>query len=162
MSQENEELEPELQKLSPEVQAMLRQGRKAQKEAEQAKAEKSALELQMAIKDAGVPDHPARDVVFKEYAGSLDAESVKAHAEKFGIVASSAPVDNGPSDQEREAQRQILNAGGGAPASSGDVDLAVALRNAKNEKEVMAIVGQMAGQPGFRSHNGLIGVLSEI
>jgi hypothetical protein len=119
------------------------------------------MELQVAIERAGVPNHPARDVVFKDYDGPMDAENIKAYAEKFGIVAVPEPVSNAPTEQEINAQRQILNAGGGAPAQSGDIDLAVALRNAKSQREVMAIVEQVAGQAGFHNRDGLIGVMPE-
>jgi hypothetical protein len=161
MPQDEDVLEPEFQQLSPDVQAMLRQGRKAQRDMEAASAAIAQLQLQAAIKDAGVPEHPAREVVFKDYDGPLDADSVKAFATKFGIVAPEKPTAEEPNAQEREAQRQILSAGGGAPAASGDVDLAVALRNAKSQAEVLAIVKQVAGTPGFHSRDGLIGVMPE-
>lgn len=155
------ELEPEHQNLSPDVQALLRQGRKAQRDLEAATAAKLQMEKNMAIVGAGVPDHPARDVIFEKYDGPLEASAIKAYAEKMGITGVQTPVSSGPSDQEMSAQRQILNAGGGAPAANGDVDLAIAIRNAKSQSEVMAIVSQMAGNPGFRNHDGLVGVLPE-
>lgn len=161
MSQDEDVLEPELQDLSPAVQAMLRQGRKAQRDMEASTAAIAQLQLQAAIKDAGVPEHPAREVVFKDYDGPLDADSVKAFGEKYGIVAPAKTEVVDLNAQEREAQRQILSAGGGAPAASGDIDLAVALRNAKSQAEVLAIVKQVAGTPGFHSRDGLIGVMPE-
>jgi hypothetical protein len=154
------ELEPEHQNLSPDVQALLRQGRKAQKDAEALKAQLAQEQLQVAIERAGVPNHPARDLVFKDYSGPTDAEAIMAHAEKFGLTPPSQ-TSSGPTAEEMNAQRQILNAGGGAPPASGDTDLAVALRNAKSQAEVMAIVRQMSENPGFRSHDGLIGVSPE-
>lgn len=161
MQENNEELPPEHQNLPPEVQAMLRQGRKAQRDLEVERERAQKAELQAAIAQAGLPDHPAREVVFAAYEGTLDADAIKAHAEKFGITSESVGQAQGPTEQELAAQRAILNAGGGPPAASGDVDLAVALRNAKTKDEVLAIVGQMAGQPGFRNHDGMIGVLPE-
>ena len=160
--QNNDEIESETehQNLPPEVQALLRQGRKAQRDLEAAQTATKQLEKNVAIERAGVPNHPARDVVFEKYDGPLDAESLKAHAEKFGIIAT-APVSSGPSDQEISAQRQILNAGGGAPAANGDVDLGDALRNAKTQAEVLAIVRAVSGKPGFRNLDGLIGELPE-
>ena len=161
MPQDEDVLEPELQDLSPAVQAMLRQGRKAQRDMEASTVAIAQLQLQAAIREAGVPERPAREVVFKDYDGPLDADSVKAFATKFGIVAPEKAAADEPNAQEREAQRQILSAGGGAPAASGDVDLAVALRNAKSQAEVLAIVKQVAGTPGFHSRDGLIGVMPE-
>jgi hypothetical protein len=158
--QDNDELETEHQGLPPDVQALLRQGRKAQREAEALKDQLAHKDLQVAIERAGVPDHPLRELAFKEYNGPVDAESIKAHAEKMGLIVAPVSQSAGPTDQEISAQRQILNAGG-TPAASGDVDLAVALRNAKSPSEVMAIVKQMEGNPGFRNRDGLIGVLPE-
>jgi hypothetical protein len=159
---DEEVLEAEHQNLPPEVQALLRQGRKAQRETEALKAQLAQEQLTVAIERAGVPAHPLRDLAFKEYSGPTDPEAIKAHAEKMGLtVTPAAPASSGPTDQEISAQRQILNAGGGAPAANGDVDLAVALRNAKSSSEVLSIVGQMAGNPGFRNHDGLVGILPE-
>jgi hypothetical protein len=159
--EEQDQLSPEEEQLSPSIQAQLRQGRKAARDLAAANSAKAQMELQVAIERAGVPNHPARDVVFKDYDGPMDAENIKAYAEKFGIVAVPEPVSNAPTEQEINAQRQILNAGGGAPAQSGDIDLAVALRNAKSQREVMAIVEQVAGQAGFHNRDGLIGVMPE-
>lgn len=160
--QESDELQPEHQGLPPEVQALLRQGRKAQRDLEAANAAKAQMELQVAIERSGLPDHPAREIIFKDYAGPLEAEAIKAHAEKYGIVTEMPASSSGPTTDELAAQRQILNAGAGAPPASADIDLGVALRNAKSEQEVMAIVAQVQGQPGFRSHSGLVGVLPEV
>jgi hypothetical protein len=164
MSMQNDDdvLEPEHQQLPPDVQALLRQGRKAQRDLEVEKANREHMELEVAIERAGIPAHPAREIVFKDYNGPFETDAIKAHAEKFGIVVTPPVQDQGPTAEELAAQRQILNAGGGAPAPSGDVDLAVALRNAKSQNEVLAIVAQMAGNPGFRSQDGMIGVLPEM
>jgi hypothetical protein len=142
-------------KLPNEVQAQLRIARKSEKENEALKAQITQMERHSAILAAGVPEHPAREVVFANYDGPLDGDSIRAHAEKMGIVAQESATQVTP--QEQEAQRQILNAGGGSPPSSGDIDLAVALRNAKSQAEVMAIVREVSGNPGFRSRDGLIG-----
>lgn len=150
--QDDETLEPEHQNLPPEVQALLRQGREAKKALESEKAARIAAERQAAVAAAGIPEHPARELIFKDYDGPLEAEALKAHAEKFGIVSTS-----GASAEELSTLRTIQSAGSGAPAPSGDVDLAVAFRNAKSQDEVMAIVRQVSGTDGFRSHDGLIG-----
>jgi hypothetical protein len=157
MPEDVEVLSPEELQLPNDVQAQLRIGRKAAKELEAERAKFAALEKQSAIDKAGVPEHPAREVVFKDYDGPLEAESIRDYATKMGIVQ--APITGEISQQERSSMSQILNAGGGAPPNSGDVDLAVALRNAKSSKEVMEIVRQVAGTPGFRSRDGLIGEL---
>lgn len=159
MQDTDDQLEPEHQQLPPEVQALLRQGRKAQKEAEALKSQMAIERKFQAVKEAGVPDHPAREIVFRDYDGPLEAEAIKAHAEKFGIVSAVPSQPQGPTAEEIAAQNRILSAGGGVPAASGDVDLAVALRNAKSQAEVLAIVGQVAGTPGFRNRDGYIGEL---
>jgi broad specificity phosphatase PhoE len=159
MQDNDDQLEPEHQQLSPEVQALLRQGRKAQKEAEVLRSQLATEKKLQAVKDAGVPDHPARELVFRDYEGPLEADAIKAYAEKYGIVQSAPAATNATSDDEIAAQSRILSAGGGAPAVSTDVDLAVALRNAKSQAEVLAIVGQVAGTPGFRNRDGYIGEL---
>lgn len=156
---DEELLDSEELKLPAEVQARLRIGRKAERDAANANAEIASLKLQSAIRDAGVPNHPARDVVFKDYDGPLEPDAIKAHAEKFGIVAET--VSDGPTDQEIQAQRQILNAGGGAPAANGDIDAGVAMRNATEPKDVWAVIDQVGGTPGFKNHDGLIGVRAE-
>ena len=157
MPEDVEELTPDELQLPNEIQAQLRIGRKAAKESESLQAQIKQMEKQSAIERAGVPEHPAREVVFANYDGPLDGDSIREHATKMGIVQ--APITGEISQEERSAMGQILNAGGGAPPSSNDVDLAVALRNAKSQKEVMDIVREVAGTPGFRSRDGLIGEL---
>jgi hypothetical protein len=159
--QNDDELQPEHQQLPPEVQALLRQGRKAQRDLEAANAAKSQMELQVALERAGVPDHPARDLVFQSYEGPLEADAIKAHAEKMGILAATPSPQSGPTADEQAAQRAILSAANGAPAGGTDVDLGVALRNAKSQSEVMAIVREVQGQPGFKNREGLVGVMPE-
>jgi|SRR5665213_953128 len=159
MPEETEVLTPEELQLPNEIQAQLRIGRKVAKELEASQAQVKQMEKQSAIDKAGVPEHPARDVVFANYDGPLEAEPIREYAAKMGIVAQEAPT--GVTAQETEAMRQILQAGGGSPPSSGDIDAAVAMRNAKTPQEVMDIVKQVAGQPGFKNAQGLIGVLPE-
>ena len=161
MQNDDDQLSPEEQQLPNEVQARLRIGRKAERDLEASTAKMAQMEMTVAVNHAGIPDHPAREIVFQNYDGPLTDEAIKAHAEKFGIIASPVVSPAGPTAEELSAQRQILNAGGGPPAANGDIDLAVALRNAKSQEEVMAIVAQVAGTPGFKNRSGMIGVLPE-
>ncbi len=158
---DEEVLEPSEQQLSPDVQAKLRIARKAEREAAAAKAELAEFKKQTAITQAGVPDHPARELVFKDYDGPLEAEAIRAHAEKMGIASVPANQSQGLTAEEIDSQRRILSASGGTPPGSGDIDAAVAMRNAKSEDEVMAIVREVAGQAGFTTRDGLIGVMPE-
>ena len=158
MPQEDEVLEPEELKLPPDVQARLRIGRKAEKEAAAAKAELEQVKRQAAIHEAGVPTHPARDVVFANYDGPLEPEAIRNYASLMGIVEAPAPSSNGPTDEEKAAAQQILNAGSaGTPVGSGDIDAAIAMRNAKSGAEVLKIVGELVNTPGFKNRDGLIG-----
>ena len=162
MPDEQDELEPQHQQLPPDVQALLRQGRKAQRDLEAANAAVEAKDREVAVERAGIPESPMRDFFLQNYQGPTDPEAIKAEAEKLGLFGTSAaPAASGPTEQEMAAQRQILNATGGAPAASGDIDLGVAFRNTKSSAEVMAIVKEVAGTPGFRSRDGLIGVLPD-
>jgi hypothetical protein len=158
---DEEVLEPSEQQLSPDVQAKLRIARKAEREAAAAKAELADFKKQTAIAQSGLPDHPARELVFKDYDGPLEPEAIRTYGEKMGITSVPATSTGGLTPEEQEAQRRILNASGGASVGSSDIDLAVALRNAKSQDEVMAIVGEVAGQPGFKNRDGLIGVMPE-
>ena len=155
MPEDVEELTTEELQLPNDIQAQLRIGRKAAKESEALQVQIKQMEKQSAIERAGVPDHPARDVVFKDYDGPLEGDSIREYAAKMGIVAPQSATEVTP--EEQSSMRQVLQAGGGAPPQSGDIDLAVALRNAKSQKEVLDIVGQVVGKPGFRSRDGLIG-----
>ena len=157
MPEDVEELTPDELQLPNEIQAQLRIGRKAAKESESLQAQIKQMEKQSAIERAGVPEHPAREVVFANYDGPLDGDSIREHATKMGIVG--APAPEGVSVQESQAMRQVLQAGGGTPPQSNDIDAAVAMRNAKSQNEVLEIVAVMAGNPGFRSRDGLIGEL---
>ena len=162
MPDQDDELEPEHQQLPPDVQALLRQGRKAQRDLAAKETEVATANLHRAVAEAGIPEHPAREIVFGQYDGPMDAESIKAHAEKFGLLSAPATSTEQVSQEELNRQRQIVGASSGAQApSSGDIDLAVALRNAKNASEVRAIIAEVAGNPGFKTSSGLIGVLPD-
>jgi hypothetical protein len=156
MPEDQEVLTADEQKLPNEVQAQLRIARKAEKENAELKSQLANLERKSAIERAGVPEHPARDVVFANYDGPLEAEPIREYAQKMGIVSSEP---SGVTSEEQAAMRQILQAGGGAPPSSTDIDAAQAMRNAKSPEEVLEIVRQVQGQPGFKNAEGLIGVL---
>ena len=157
MPEDVEVLSPEELQLPNEIQAQLRIGRKAAKETEALQAQIKQMEKQSAIERAGVPEHPAREVVFANYDGPLEGDSIREYAAKMGIVAPQSATEVTP--EEQSSMRQVLQAGGGAPPQSNDIDLAVALRNAKSSAEVMAIVKEVSGNPGFRSRDGLIGEL---
>ena len=79
MPEDVEVLSPEELQLPNDVQAQLRIGRKAAKELEAERAKFAALEKQSAIDKAGVPEHPAREVVFKDYDGPLEAAFAGTH-----------------------------------------------------------------------------------
>jgi hypothetical protein len=145
---EEEVLTPEELQLPNDVQARLRIGRTAERKAEALEAQVKQMERQQAVERAGVPDHPARDVVFENYDGPLDSAAILAHAEKFGI---GVPATDGVTADDISGQRQILSASGGStPTSSGDIDAADAMRNAGSKEEVLGIVSQIIGQPGFK------------
>jgi hypothetical protein len=152
--EQDDELEPGHEQLPADVQALLRQGRKAKEEAEK-------LQRELALERAGIPESPARALFLKAYDGPPETEAIKAEAEKYGLFNTAKPaVDDGPTAAEIEAQRNVLNAATGIPAS-GDIDAAVAFRNAKSPEELRALIAEAAGQPWFKSHDGLIGVLPD-
>lgn len=159
---EQDELDEQHQDLPPEVRALLIEGRQAKRELAQATARSQEMERQVAIERADIPASPMRDFFLQNYEGPADSEAIRAEAEKLGLFASGEPAaPSGPTAEEQAAQRLVLSAAGGAPAASGDIDLAVALRNAKSSSDVMRIVNEVAGTPGFKNTDGLIGVLPE-
>lgn len=133
-----------------------------------AETEAANLRRELAVERAGLPDFPGKQFFLSAYDGEPTAEAVKAAAVAAGFVsADGTPVGGAPAapqvtQEELDRQRQIVGASSGAQApSSGDIDLAVALRNCKNASEVRAIINEMAGNPGFRTSSGLIGVLPD-
>lgn len=158
---QDDESTPEFQALTPSEQAAHRQRRKAEAENVDLKAQLAQIERERAFEQAGITNGPQRELLMRAYDGPLEADAIKAEAERYWPTSPQPTTDGGPTAEEVAAQRQILGATGGAPAASGDIDLGVALRNAKNEQEVLAIVAQVQGTPGFKNVNGLIGVLPE-
>ena len=136
--------------------------------ASQAESEAENLRRELAVERAGLPDFPGKQFFLSNYTGDATPEAVKAAAAEAGFIGGDgSPVGGAPAapqvpQEELDRQRQIVGASAGAQTpSSGDIDLAVALRNCKSQGEVMAIVAQMAGNPGFKNREGLIGVLPE-
>lgn len=159
MQNDNDELTAEELRLPDNVQAELRIARKAARASEAKDARIAQLEKSSAVLAAGVPDHPAREAVFESYDGPLDPVSIREHAEKMGLMAP-LPGSQGLTPEEIAAgQRIVQGAAGAPPAGSADVDLAVALRNAKSKDELLKIIGEVSGDPGFRSRDGLVGEL---
>ena len=106
---DQEVLTPEELQLSNEDQARLRIARKTERENEALKLQIKSMEKQSAIERAGVPDHPAREVVFANYDGPLESEAIKEFATKMGIVTQESATQ--VTTQEQDAMRQVLNAG---------------------------------------------------
>lgn len=134
-----------------------------------AEGEAATLRRELAVERAGLPDFPGKQFFLNAYDGEATPEAVKEAAKAAGFISGDgAPVGGAPAQQqvsqeELDRQRQIVGASAGSQTpSSGDIDLAVALRNCKTQAEVMAIVTQVAGTPGFKSRSGLVGVLPDI
>jgi non-canonical (house-cleaning) NTP pyrophosphatase len=160
MQESEEVLTPAELALPADVQARLRIGRKAERDAAEASAKLAASELRNDVLEAGVPNHPAREAVFEKYTGERTPEAIRAYAESMGIMTPVVAAPSGPTAEEIAGQRRIIDASVGAPpAAGGDVDLAVALKNCQSEAEVQAILEQVSGKEGFTNQEGLIGLL---
>ena len=159
MQTDDNELTAEEQRLPDNVQAELRIARKAAREAAAKDVKIAQLEKSTAVLAAGIPDHPAREAVFERYDGPLEAAPIREYAERMGLMTPVAGAGGLTADEIAAGQR-IVGAGQGAPPpGSADVDLAVAMKNAKTDKELLGIIGEVSGQPGFKSRDGLIGEL---
>lgn len=156
-TQTDEELATDHSELPNDVQALLRQGRKAQEEL-------AAAQRKLVLAEAGIPDSPTKELFLKAYDGPLEVDAIKAEAEKYGLFtpAPSSTVNDGPTAAEIAAQQAIQSAGaqGGTP-QSGDIDAAVGFRNAKSQAEVLEIIRQVQDQPGFKTFDGLRGELPQ-
>lgn len=164
MPEDPDELSPEHRSLPNDVQAELRIKRKLEREALERDTREHDLQVENAILRAGVPEHPAREAVFAAYDGSLEAEPIRAYAEKMGIMAT--VTHSTPTAEELAAGARIAGAGTGAPPpGSNDVDLAAALKATRampdelGYKKVLEIIGEMSGKQGFTNRDGMIGEL---
>ena len=133
-----------------------------------AETEAENLRRELAVERAGLPDFPGKQFFLSNYTGEATPEAVKEAAKAAGFISGDgAPVGGNTSQpqvtqEELDRQRQIVGASAGSHApSSGDIDLAVALRNAKSKTEVLEIIGQVVDTPGFKSRDGLIGTWPE-
>lgn len=134
--------EQQTQHLDPNIRGALKKLGTETNRANEAEQKAAALELQIAVRDAGIPETPVRELFLKSYDGPANAEAIKAEAEKYGLFAQQAPQDNGVSQAELNAQRQVVGASVGGQTPAAGPSLEEALRSAKSPAEVMAIVAQ--------------------
>jgi hypothetical protein len=133
-----DEYEPE-EDDSPVVQLRRNQIRSLEskaKKADELEAQVAELQRRAVLSEAGVPDTPIGKLFKDAYKGDLTTEAVKAAMVEYGIASGTEAV----SAAEQAAHQRIASADSGQGPSDGAIDAADALRNAKSEQEVLAIL----------------------
>lgn len=102
-------------------------------EHDKAEARAAAAERKLAFVEAGISITDPRATYFvKGYEGDLTPEAIRAEAHRAGVIE--AP--EGPSPEEQEGHRQVIEASAGAPPV-GDTSLMDDL-NAVNDRDPLA------------------------
>lgn len=134
------EVQQQVQGLNPNIRAALGKLGDVERSRLEAEARYTALERELAVERAGIPNTPIRELFLKAYDGPSDPEAIKAKAAEYGLFDGGA--SQGVPAGELADHRQIVQAGAGAIAPNAGQDLAEALRHAKTPAEVLAIVAQ--------------------
>lgn len=119
----------------------------ANQRASAAEGRAAELEREMAFTKATVPDNPLGSVFRKGYDGDVTPEAIKAAWEEIAPPpAGDRPAqDDGVDAQlqaELDAQRRLAGVGQAGDAGTGEVTFEDAIRSAKSESEVLALVRQ--------------------
>lgn len=128
--------------LSPED---LKALRAKAKEADRLTKEFEAAQRKLAFVESGINiADPKMSYFVKGYEGELNADAIKAEAERAGFVGQQQQQQPSVPPQELAGHQQMAEASsGGAP---GQPDLAEQIRNAGSQEEVMALMIK-AGYP---------------
>jgi hypothetical protein len=139
----------ETEPLDPNIRAQLGKVQQESKRADDAELRAAAAERELAFAKAGVPDD-ARGAIFRRgYDGDLTPDAIKGeYDEAFGTTAT---TETEVPEAELESLRRTAAAGSGS-VSGGSVDLKDAINSARNETEVMRLVG--LNVPGATDRNG--------
>jgi hypothetical protein len=139
--------------LDPNIRAELRRSRLMARENAQLQAEAEQAKREAAFAKAGIPDTPLGEMFAKAYDGPTDDPSaLKTAFEALGVATplggSTPPAQQGATDA---AQRQLAQVGAGADLG-GDIEFADALRSAKSEDDVLALIA--SAPEGARNADG--------
>ena len=138
----------EMEGLDPNIRAALRQSRQLARDNEALRAEAESARREAAFAKAGIPDSPLGQMFAKAYDGTTDdPTAIKASFEALGVPLTSTsagtstpdPQQEGVSDDELAAQRQVSTLGAGGEMG-GDVAFEDALKSAGSQKDVLALI----------------------
>lgn len=138
--------------LDPNIRKELRQSRVLQAELRTAQAELATERRQNVLTAAGVPSDVRGKAFARLYEGPLDdPAAVKAEYEAlFGAAASGESQGAGGANTAGEKRIADAGAAGASSQAPGTVDLADAIRNAKDTKEVLEIIRNAPPEAGIR------------
>lgn len=142
-------LHPEHSNLDPNIRAQMRQNTSLQAEVETERAARISLERRVAFAEAGLPDHPARELIEKTYEGEMTADAIREYAAKYGVSADTATAPVLDNRADLDALRRSQQAGTSA-APTTTMDFGDALSRARSPEEWNAIMQQAPPEAGVK------------
>lgn len=139
---------PEHRELDPNIRAQLRQNAQLQADLEAERASRTELERRATFAEAGLSDHPARELLERAYESGMTAEDLKGTAEKYGLLGSESaviPENRTDLDAIQRVQQASSGAVTGAPMDFGD-----AIDRARSNEELDFILSQAPPEAGIR------------
>ncbi len=145
----------QLEALPEGLRGEVRKNQEYRKENEALSSRAAAAEREAAFARAGVPDTPLVAQLAKTYEGENDPAAVRAYFEGLGVdLSGSGTGQDGPSDEELAAQRQVAQVGGEGGVG-GEVRFEDAMRSTKNPEELMALIASAPEGATTRAIDGV-------
>jgi hypothetical protein len=149
-------LDPEeIKQLDPNIRRELRAARTTTKRYEESLDRQDRMERELAFFRAGIPGDDKGMYFAAGYSGDLSPTAIKAEYDRvFGQPLDpndpNHPDNAGKTADELAAQKRIADAGGDTSGQTGILTLEDALKNAKDNKEVMEILRNAPPEAGIR------------
>lgn len=141
---------PEHRELDPNIRAQIRQNAQLTADLEAERAARLESEKRSTFAEAGLSEHPARELLERAYEVGMTADQLKEQATKYGLLqggdaGTSAPDNRADLEAIRRTQQASQGAPTGAPMDFGD-----ALDRARSQEEWSAVMAQAPPESGIR------------
>lgn len=138
--------------LDPHIREEIRTNRALRKQLSGLAEAQAKQERELAFYRAGIPASKQGAYFAGSYTGDLTPEAIKAeYDEVFGTPTPQKTDQELAQEGDLEAAKRIADAGGEVPGVSGVVTLEDAIKNAKDNAEVMEIIRNAPAAAGIQA-----------
>lgn len=147
---------PEHRDLDPNIRAQLRQNAQLQADLDNERTSRLDLERRATFAEAGLSDHPARELLERAYEAGMTADTLKEQATKYGLLNDAGTPATPDNRADLDAIRRTQQASQGAPTTA-PMDFGEALDRARSQEEWNEVMANAPAESGIklaRTHQG--------